>query len=67
VGRALARSVLIAPSPTGPALPETHFLVEAVTSARAPTTAKPIEDDVAWVMDLFIRLNVRDRAAAAQR
>lgn len=67
VGRALARSVLIAPEPTGPALPETHFLVEAVTSARAPVTAKPLDDDVAWVMDLFIRLNARDRAAAAQR
>jgi phytoene synthase len=67
VGLGLARSMRFAPAPSGPALPETHFLVEAVAAARAPAAGRPLDDDVAWVIDLFIRLNVRDRAAATQR
>jgi 15-cis-phytoene synthase len=47
-------------------LDETRFLIQAVAATplrgRAPETkAKPIEDRVVWVIDLFTRLEQRDR------
>ena len=47
-------------------LDETRFLIEAVAATplreRAPEVrAKPIEDRVVWVIDLFARLERRDR------
>jgi len=47
-------------------LDETRFLIEAVAAIplreRAPKVrAKPIEDRVVWVIDLFARLEQRDR------
>ena len=47
-------------------LEETRFLIEAVAATplreRVPEVrAKPIEDRVVWVIDLFTRLEHRDR------
>jgi 15-cis-phytoene synthase len=49
-------------------LDETRFLIEAVTAAPlrdaarpAKVRARPIEDRVVWVIDLFARLEQRDR------
>ncbi|MGH6754297.1 MAG: phytoene/squalene synthase family protein, partial [Bradyrhizobium sp.] len=47
-------------------LDETRFLIEAVAATplreRSPQAkAKPIEDRVVWVIDLFSRLEQRDR------
>ena len=49
-----------------PRLEETRFLVEAVAATpvrqREPAVrAKPIEDRVVWVIDLFARLERRDQ------
>jgi phytoene synthase len=48
-------------------LDETRFLIEAVAAsplreaARAEARAKPIEDRIVWVIDLFTRLERRDQ------
>jgi 15-cis-phytoene synthase len=53
-----------------PQLDETRFLIEAVAATpmrhRVPEViAKPIEDRVVWVIDLFARLEQRDRLQRA--
>jgi phytoene synthase len=54
-----------------PSLPETRFLVAAVAAApaapRPPARAprRTVEDRVVWLVDLFARLEQRERAAAA--
>ena len=49
-----------------PALPAVAFLVDAVTAAAPPPRVaagrrRPVEDRVVWVLDLFTRLEQRDR------
>ena len=51
-------------------LDETRFLIEAVATTpmrhRAPEVrSRPIEDRVIWVIDLFARLEQRDRLQRA--
>ena len=51
-------------------LDETRFLIDAVAKTpmrhRAPEVrSKPIEDRVVWVIDLFARLEQRDRLQRA--
>ncbi len=64
----LGRAVLDALAPgaghAGAALAETDFLVEAAAAAvKATSAAAPgIDGQVAWVLDLFERLERRDRA-----
>ncbi|NBB82333.1 MAG: squalene/phytoene synthase family protein [Alphaproteobacteria bacterium] len=56
-------------APTQPALTETAFLVDAVGSAPAPPPTAPepsFDDRVAWVCDLFERLERRDAMERAR-
>jgi phytoene synthase len=59
------------PAVAGPAsaaaaapLPATRFLVDAAASVATPLDAPGLEGRVAWVIDLFARLERRDREAA---
>jgi phytoene synthase len=51
------------PSAAPPALPQVQFLIDAVTAATPRDRARrgPVEDRVVWVLDLFTRLEQRDR------
>ena len=52
------------PSLMQPALPQVAFLIDAVTAAAPPRAfarRRPVEDRVVWVLDLFTRLEQRDR------
>ena len=49
-----------------PALPQVQFLIDAVANAVPPREValvprRPVEDRVVWVLDLFTRLEQRDR------
>ena len=46
-----------------PALPQVQFLIDAVATAapRGYARRRPVEDRVVWVLDLFTRLEQRDR------
>jgi phytoene synthase len=63
----LAAAVRHAPGERGHALPEARFLVESVAAQvrepRAPVSWRPLEDRVAWLIDLFERLEQRDHPA----
>lgn len=69
----LAVSLLAAVRPvardTSPALPETHFLVEASLLAglnpAGAAARKSLDDRVAWLVDLFERLEVREQSPGA--
>lgn len=62
VGGALARAPFLGARPDGtPPLPEVAFLVDAAgASARADLPPQTIEDRIAWLVDLFERLERRD-------
>jgi phytoene synthase len=52
------------PSLMQPALPQVQFLIDAVTAvtpSREFARRRPVEDRVVWVLDLFTRLEQRDR------
>lgn len=74
LGRSMAElgltSLGLATSPAAPPLAETRFLVQAVQAA-APlplrTPARSLDDRVAWLVDLFARLERRDQAARGVR
>jgi phytoene synthase len=65
----LARLIGSGPAParlSDPALPAVAYLVDAVTAAALPPRGaaarrRPVEDRVVWVLDLFTRLEQRDR------
>jgi phytoene synthase len=62
--RALAAAPLPAWSVAVPPLEETRFLVEAVSTVPAPAASETrgrIEDRVIWLLDLFERLERRQR------
>lgn len=56
-----------APLHTGAALPASVFLVEAVSSTRPRIAYPAVPTGVLWVLDLFARMEVRDKARAAER
>lgn len=69
LSRAIMSTLRPGLSPEGAALPETHFLVKAV--AAAPTPARRIawwsvEQRAAFVIELFARLEQRDRSIQAE-
>ena len=64
VGNAIAASIGSRRAAAMPALAETSFLVEAVTPA--PVVRAPgFGEQIVWVIDLFARLEERDRRARA--
>lgn len=64
-----ARLIASGPAParlSDPALPAVAFLIDAVSAAALPARSgaerlRPVEDRVVWVLDLFTRLEQRDR------
>jgi phytoene synthase len=64
LGRAVLDALLPAAGHAGAAIAETGFLVEAAEAAigATPPAVAGIEGQVAWVLDLFERLERRDRA-----
>jgi phytoene synthase len=64
--RVLGTAVLPRRCRTPQSLPETRFLVDAIVAATpAPEPAARIEDRAVWVLDLFERLERRDRERRA--
>lgn len=58
-----------APALSQPALPQVRFLIDAVVAAppaRGAERLRPVEERVVWVLDLFTRLERRDRMLRQQ-
>lgn len=70
LGRSLTALAVPAASAAAPPLAETRFLVQAVqASAPLPlrVLARNLDDRVAWLVDLFVRLERREQAARGAR
>jgi 15-cis-phytoene synthase len=73
IGRAVLDAIVDARAPLRAGLDETRFLVEAAAhalAAPAPRPATPgagLETQLVWVLDLFERLERRDRAVRERR